>query len=243
MSNYYYKKSRSKPIRTYVRLSGLLLSLVGISILLYFGLPIGTSYFMLQNVYASQNITTPIPLVKVLTGQRIKTILATAINSSDEVDYTDAKTWFPSFEINPATPRVKGYTLSVNKIGIKEAYVTTEDYNVGKHLVNYGGTAVPPDKGNAVIFGHSTLPQLFNPKDYKTIFAKLHTLEKGDTFAVTVDEVSYIYKIYAIDIVSPDDFTPLMQRYDDSYLTVITCTPPGTIWERLVVSSRLVKDK
>jgi len=240
MSNYYYKKSGARTSRTYLRYFGLFLSVLGISILLYFALPIGTSYFMLQNVYASQNITTPIPVVKVLTKERIKYILSNTINP-DQTDYSNAKTWFPSFEVSPAAPRIKGYTLSIPKINIDQAYVTTEDYNVAKHLVNYGGTAVPPDKGNAVIFGHSTLPQLFNPKDYKTIFAKLHTLEKGDTFSVNVDGVEYTYKIFAIDIVSPEDFTPLMQRYDASYLTVITCTPPGTIWERLVVSSRLVE--
>lgn len=243
MSKYYYKKSHTKPVRTYLRYSGLLLSLVGISILFYFALPIGTSYFMLQNVYASQNITAPIPIIKILTKERMKAILAAAINSPGQTDSTDAKTWFPSFEINPATPRVKGYLLSIPKIGIDDAYVSTQDYNVGKHLVNYGGTAVPPDKGNAVIFGHSTLPQLFNPTDYKTIFARLHTLEKGDILSVNVDETVYKYKIFSIDIVSPSDFAPLMQRYDESYLTVITCTPPGTTWERLVVSAKLINEK
>ncbi|MEN9407909.1 MAG: hypothetical protein RLZZ455_1125 [Candidatus Parcubacteria bacterium] len=241
MNKYYYKKGGTKNTRAYIRIAGLFISLIGIGMLVYFALPIGTSYFMLQNVYASQNLTTPIPTIKVLTKQRIQSLLATAV-SGETTDYTDAKLWFPSFEINPATPRIKGYTLSIPKIDITDAYVTTEDYNVGKHLVNYGGTAVPPDKGNAVIFGHSTLPQLFNPKDYKTIFAKLHTIEKGDSLIVSVDGTRYTYKVYAIDIVPPDDFAPLMQHYDDSYLTVITCTPPGTIWERLVVSAKLVKE-
>lgn len=240
MTKYYYEKASGKRnVRKYVRVFGLALSFLGVSTLLYFGIPLGTSYLMLQHVYASQNITTPIPERRILTAQRIQNILTSALTSVDQVDYTDAKTWFPSFEINPATPRIKGYTISIPKLAIKDAYVSTQDYNVGSHLVNYGGTGVPPDKGNAVVFGHSTLPQLFNPKDYKTIFARLHTIEIGDEINVKVEQSIYTYEVYGLDIVSPTDFDPLMQRYDHSFLTLITCTPPGTIFERLIVKAKL----
>jgi sortase A len=40
--------------------------------------------------------------------------------------------------------------------------------------------SAPGEYGNIVIFGHSTLPQLYNPKDYKTIFTYLPSLEKKD---------------------------------------------------------------
>lgn len=241
MNRYYYKKSDGRTPRVYARYFGLFLSLSGLSILLYFALPILSSYLFLQHVYASQNMTVPIPAVKVLTTERIRTILSATLQSAETIDSTDAKTWFPSFEINPATPRVKRYTLSIPKLDITDAVVSTEDYNVGQHLVNYGGTAVPPDKGNAVVFGHSSLPQLFEKNNYKTIFSKLHTLEKGDEIVVRVEETKHIYRVFGISIVSPSDFSPLMQRYDQSYLTLITCTPPGTIWERLVVAAKLVE--
>ncbi|MDP3940977.1 MAG: sortase [bacterium] len=239
MNKYYYTKSHIQPIRKYARYFGLALCLFGLSVLVYFSFPVATSYMLMERVYASQTVTTPIPAIKVLTTERIKNILAATINSVEQVDYTDAKQWFPSFEINPATPRVKNYLLSVPSIGIKNATVSTQDYNVGRHLVNYGGTAVPPDKGNAVIFGHSTLPQLFEQSNYKTIFAKLHTIKKGDSIIATVDGAEYTYKVTAIAIVSPSDFAPLMQTYNQSYLTLITCTPPGTTWERLVVKAVL----
>lgn len=239
MNKLYYKKN-SGSSRKKIRYTGLGVSALGAAILLYFGFPVLTSYTLLQHVYASQNVTTPIPSATMLNAKRIKNILTSSVNSMQQVDYGDAKTWFPSFEINPATPRVEGYTLSIPKINIKNAYVSTVDYNVNSHLVNYGGTAVPPDRGNAVVFGHSTIPQLFNHKDYKTIFAKLHLLEKGDSIDVTVDGTDYSYKVISMDIVAPEDFTPLMQEYDHNYLTLITCTPPGTIWERLIVKAILI---
>lgn len=90
-----------------------------------------------------------------------------------------------------------------------------------------------------MIFGHSTLPQLFDPTNYKAIFATLHTLKAGDTFEVTVDDTSYSYKIFSISITTPDDMNIFSQSYDNSYITLVTCTPPGTIWKRLVIRASL----
>ncbi len=98
---------------------------------------------------------------------------------------------------------------------------------------------MPPDKGTAVIFGHSTLPQLFNPTDYKTIFANAHTLKVGDEITIDANNVQYTYKITSVTITTPDDTSVLAQEYDDSHLVIITCTPPGTIWKRLIVKARL----
>ena len=109
-------------------------------------------------------------------------------------------------------------------------------------MVNYGGTAVPPDNGNAVIFGHSTLPQLYAEGNYKTIFTFLYKLTVGDEIIVTSTNITYKYRIENISVVDPDNTSVLEQSFDDSYITLITCTPPGTIWKRLVVKARLIKN-
>ena len=90
-----------------------------------------------------------------------------------------------------------------------------------------------------MIFGHSTLPQLFNAKDYKTIFANAYKLKNGDIIYATVKGVKYSYKIFKTIVVDPSDTSALEQDYDNSYLTLVTCTPPGTTWKRLVIKSRL----
>jgi sortase A len=129
--------------------------------------------------------------------------------------------------------------MSIPKLNIKDALVSAVDDDLAVHLVNLGGTALPPDKGNAVVFGHSTLPQLFDPKNYKTIFAKAYELKVGDELFTNVSGVIYKYRIYNITVVSPEDTSVLEQDYSDSFLTLITCTPPGTIWKRLIIRSRL----
>jgi sortase A len=90
-----------------------------------------------------------------------------------------------------------------------------------------------------VIFGHSTLPQLFEENNYKTIFANAYQLEVGDEIFVNLDDVHYKYTISDISVVEPTDISVLAQDFSDSYLTLITCTPPGTVWKRLIIKAKL----
>lgn len=235
MSKYYYRKTSRKPFRKWMRALSLGIIFLGLTIVLYFFSPLFLWQFYFVPIFASQNITIPIPKNNIVNPE-----------SSDSVtpkDYTNAKNWFPNFNHSLALekPKVSSYALSIPKIRIQDAYVSTTDMNLGKHLVNFQGTSIPGDFGNAVIFGHSTLPQLYNPKDYKTIFANIYKLEIGDSIYPVVNGVTYLYKIYNITIVDPNDTSAFTQNYDNSYLTLVTCTPPGTLWKRLVIKARLSK--
>jgi sortase A len=159
-------------------------------------------------------------------------------------DYTDARNWFPQEVNKNKFEKVKEYKLSIPSQGIVDAKVSADDFDLSKHLVQYFTTSQnPTEKGTSVIFGHSTLPQWFDPSDYKTIFAKLHTLKSGDEFSITVDNKKFTYKIFSISITDPTDPNIFSQSFDNSYITLITCTPPGTTWKRLVVRSSLISEK
>lgn len=159
--------------------------------------------------------------------------------SSSEIDLTKASNWFPQKPPEMTYSEKREYTLSIPKLGIKNARVVIGGEDLGKSLVHYGGTALPGDWGNTVIFGHSVLPQFFNPQNYKTIFSTLPALEKKDKILVDFDGITYFYEVYELKVVSPDDVSVLEQRYDTSYLSLVTCVPPGTYWKRLVVKARL----
>ena len=100
---------------------------------------------------------------------------------------------------------------------------------------------MPGEFGNVAIFGHSTLPQLYSETDYKTIFTYLPSLEKGDKILIQVGDLQYVYEVFDMFVVSPDKISVLDQKYDASYVTLITCVPPGTWWKRLVVRAKLVQ--
>lgn len=157
-------------------------------------------------------------------------------------NYLNAQSWFPTYKNKKSgDAKIQSYTLSIPTLGIKDALVSTADNELEKHLVNYGGTAIPPDNGNAVIFGHSTLPQLFHSEDYKTIFATLYKLKVKDEFSVNVSGIVYTYKVSSIIVVEPSDTSIFGQDYNDSHVTLVTCTPPGTTWKRLIIKAKLEK--
>lgn len=239
-SKLYTKKNPLKRRQT-IRIAGLLVCIFGGVILLYFLLPLISFQLYLQPALASQKIATPIPRSTILGDTLLQSLLQATTDSFMGIDYTNAKNWYPSIQTTQTEVAVTQYLLSIPKLGIADAIVSTIDNDLSKHLVQYGGTAVPPSKGNAVIFGHSTLPQFYREGDYKTILAKAHTLEVGDEIIATVEGLKYTYKIFSILIADPTDTSFFQQDYDDNYLTLITCTPPGTTWKRLIIKARIIK--
>ncbi len=162
-----------------------------------------------------------------------------AVGSSD---FTNANAWFPTKPQKKIVTPVNSYTLSISKLGLTDATVTIAGDDLAKSLVHYGGTSLPGEYGNAVIFGHSTLPQFFKgTKEYKSIFATLPTIKIGDDITILYDGVTYTYRVYDKVVVDPTDLSPLEQHFDDSYITVVTCVPPGTYLYRLNVKARLVR--
>ncbi|MEK7534264.1 MAG: sortase [Patescibacteria group bacterium] len=245
MSKYYYKKTSGNLLKKSFRIASATLLIVGLLIAVYIFSPLILWQIYFQRVFASQNMTMPIPKSIVVNSSIIENLIIQAKNTLTGVDYTNAENWFPTFSVSKlgrkGSLKVSSYTLSIPKIQIDNAHVSAVDNNVGAHLVNYQGTSIPGDLGNAVIFGHSTLPQLFNPKDYKTIFANAYKLKIGDRILTHVNGVSYLYKIYSISVVDPSDTSVFSQTFDNSYVTLVTCTPPGTVWKRLVVKASLEK--
>lgn len=160
--------------------------------------------------------------------------------SSYYVDYSRPNDWFPSApKLPPNSTKITHYQLSIPKLKIEDATIEIAGEDLSKSLIHFPGTALPGQYGNTVIFGHSVLPQFFNPQNYKTIFSTLPTLKKGDEVLVDFDGVRYRYLVVAMVEVMPQDISVLEQQYDNRYLSLITCVPPGTYWRRLIVRTKL----
>lgn len=101
-------------------------------------------------------------------------------------------------------------------------------------VVHYGTTPSPGEKGNAVIFGHSS-NNILNQGKYKFAFVLLSRLEEGDTFYLNKDGTRYAYKVYSKKIVKPDQVSVLGDVGKPATASLITCDPPGTSLNRLVV--------
>ncbi len=102
-------------------------------------------------------------------------------------------------------------------------------------VVHYPTTVLPGQEGNTAYFGHSS-NNIFNPGKYKFAFVLLHTLQPGDTFYLIFNGKVYIYKVFERQIVSPNDVGVLNNIPGHvATATLITCDPPGTSINRLIV--------
>lgn len=133
--------------------------------------------------------------------------------------------------------------ITIPKINVQIPVVYTEpsvdEDSVQRALeggvLHYATTPNPGEKGNSVIFGHSS-NNIFNKGKYKFAFVLLKQLEPGDTFTVQKDGKRYVYKVFEKKIVSPNDLSVLGQQGNKAAtMTLITCDPPGTSVNRMVV--------
>lgn len=229
----------------------LMLITLGIATFTTVAYPLISYQITLAPGFQKDSLASPITPVVTATNDlvthTIKKAEATSDNPTfvDEVvntsfDYTDASSWFTgSTKVKEAT-QYAVYTLSIPKLGIDHAVVRSDHTDLKQSLIQYPGTALPGNLGNTVIFGHSVLPQFFNPHNYLTIFSTLHTLKPGDTMEVTADGATYTYKISEMYEAMPDDLSPLAQVYNGRYMTLITCTPPGTYLRRLIIKAYIL---
>lgn len=101
-------------------------------------------------------------------------------------------------------------------------------------VVHYANTPNPGEQGNAVIVGHSS-NNILNSGKYKFAFVLLKRLEAEDTFFLHKDGVRYTYKVYEKKIVGPEDVSVLDTQSRANTVTLITCDPPGTSVNRLII--------
>lgn len=245
MAMYQYVKAKPKRRKKIPAIVSLLFIGTGGGILAWVAWPIISFTLFTEPLFA--RVVSPIQDIRY--SDFIPSIVASNVLAADSgvnkgtpvTDYTNANIWFPTNPQKKIVTPINSYTLSIPKLKIKNATTIIAGDDLNTSLIHYGGTALPGTYGNAVIFGHSTLPQFFNPAKYRTIFSTLPTLKIDDIVTITYDGITYTYKIYDMQVVDPNDLSALEQRFDDSYITLVTCVPPGTYLKRLLVRGKLVR--
>jgi sortase A len=133
--------------------------------------------------------------------------------------------------------------ITINKLGIDApvlySYPVTDILEGLKSgVVRYEGTALPNERGNTVLIGHSSdFP--WSTGQYKTVFALLDKLEIGDQIQLTYDNKQFTYAVSKKTVVAPT-FTAPLHRTVDPTLTLLTCYPVGSTRSRLIIQADLV---
>lgn len=235
--------------KTWRRLSGFLSAAFLVVGLLFVGqvvYPLANWYLFLLPNY-SGTVASPLPSelqvgknVSLVTPVRAQDVPSALPSLPDSNSY-QVSSWFP--QARPFTginsDQLGVYSISIPKLKIDSATVEVGGEDLKKSLIAWPTSALPGEYGVNIIFGHSELPQFANPKDYSGIFTHIMDLNEGDPIFIDYDGVRYKYLVFDKKVVNPDDISVLEQRFDDRYLILITCVPPGTLWQRGIVKAKL----
>lgn len=148
----------------------------------------------------------------------------------------------------PSPSSVSQAFLSVEKLGIKKAPVRLDVLvdnlrptylsSLVAGLAHLQGTVYPGEKGNSVVFGHSALPYLYNPRNFQTIFTRIDELKFGDEIVVEIGSKLLRFRVEKGGLLSEKaDLNDLFSR--KPRLTLLTCYPPGFKTQRYVVRAIL----
>lgn len=155
-------------------------------------------------------------------------------------------------EITPPTPKPaetvattnQEFSLSIPSLEISTPVIINVDGNdkeayfkaLEGGVAHYAGTALPGTGGNIFIFGHSSY-YAWAPGSYKEIFKTLEDINEGDEIDVQYNGKKYTYVVESTKVVDPTDVSVLSPTTTEQ-LTLMTCVPPGTAEQRLIVVAK-----
>ncbi len=134
----------------------------------------------------------------------------------------------------------KSFSLTIPGINLSNAEVMVDSNDLDGHLSHLPGSALPGEKGNVFISGHSSLPQFSIHGNYKAIFSRLPDIKRGDVMNVEAGGQKYEYIVQGLSIVDPKDTSVINPPNSTGrYMSLMTCVPPGLYLKRLVVLAEL----
>jgi len=136
-------------------------------------------------------------------------------------------------------PNYSEFSLSVPRLKIENSKVLVDSNDLSENLAHLPGSALPGERGNVFISGHSALSRFFNFK--KAVFEDLTGLKKGDEIVIEALGVKYKYEVTELRVVNPNDLSVINSSESQGrYISLMTCVPPGLNFKRLVVLGKML---
>lgn len=148
---------------------------------------------------------------------------------------------FPAFISSARTSEhtYDKFYLSVPKLKIQNANVYVDSNDLSKGLAHLPGSALPGEKGNVFISGHSAIRPSFSIK--QALFSNLTDLKVKDQIIVDTPGSRFIYEVIGFKIVDPSDLSVIsVPDTMGRYISLMTCVPPGLNFKRLVVLGNMI---
>lgn len=141
------------------------------------------------------------------------------------------------------------FSIVIPKIGANSKIIpnvdstNSKEYQVAlsKGVAHAKGTLYPDEDGNSFYFAHSS-DNFYNANRYNSVFYLLNKLEEKDNFYIVYEDTIYKYEIIEKSIVSPEAMEYMKSKDGERIVTLMTCWPPGTTINRMVVVGKLIED-
>lgn len=131
------------------------------------------------------------------------------------------------------------FSVTIPKLKLEKAEVLVDSNDLSQGLAHLPGSALPGEKGNVFVSGHSALGSFFSGKN--AIFAGLHDIKKGDEIVVEASGIKYRYQVSELKVVDPKDLSVLnAPEKQGRYISLMTCVPPGLNFKRLVILGKMI---
>lgn len=143
-------------------------------------------------------------------------------------------------------PKDPHFSIIIPKIGASaKVFPNVDATNEGeflpilqKGIAHAKGTVFPGLPGNTYLFAHST-DNWWNVGRYNAVFYLLKDVQVGNDVIVFFEGRRFNYVVTEKKTVIPTDVTALTQSHGGPQQLILqTCWPPGTTWERLLVTAR-----
>lgn len=102
------------------------------------------------------------------------------------------------------------------------------------------GTYFPGQGKPIFLFAHSTNAPLQVAR-LNAVFYLLSKLEENDSVILYFADKKYFYTVTGKKVIDKDDTSYLYDQNNKETLYLMTCTPPGTTWKRLIVTAEPTK--
>jgi LPXTG-site transpeptidase (sortase) family protein len=132
-------------------------------------------------------------------------------------------------------------SIEIKKIGISAPLVLVNKEEEVKKALDRGvvlwpNSALPGQKGEIIILGHSAPPNWPKIK-YDWVFSNLNSLEKGDEIIVYFQKKKYIFFVEGKIFLERGEELPRTDP-EESNLFLISCWPPGKDLKRIAIFAK-----
>lgn len=165
----------------------------------------------------------------------------------EELGYDLYRTTHKTPAAENLTPVDANFGIVIPKLGANARVIANVDpynaaeyqYALTKGVAHAKGTALPGETGNIFLFSHSSV-NFYVALQYNSVFYLIHKLTPGDEIDLYYHKTKFVYHVTGTLFVNPKDVSFLTTRTTEKTLTLMTCWPPGTTYERLLVTAAAV---